>query len=295
MQSEGGKSSFPNSSVALIRFAFIGLIALAACCVWLGSTFSPLRKDALAEGDGAAMALAVTSGGDCEELSCVVPSGESFTLAVEAAPAPPQYFLVQTYIDFGQGLMYQPTLGPGDEWIWPDCNPSIALRYSPGPTSVFHGCETGFLPPEPTSSYTGVLFEMTLKCVVDGSHEIQLLPFGAPPANDNGALFKDTDNSTIVPKISNLTVECGFAELGPTETSAPTATPPPFAPGDVDCDGSVSSRDAALLLQLSARLVNQLDCQDAGDVNRDGVVDALDASLVLQYSAGLIPELVEAG
>jgi hypothetical protein len=58
--------------------------------------------------------------------------------------------------------------------------------------------------------------------------------------------------------------------------------------GDVDCDGSVTAIDAALILQLVAALVGGLECPQ-GDVNRDGNTTAVDAALVLQLVAGLIP------
>jgi Tol biopolymer transport system component len=77
-----------------------------------------------------------------------------------------------------------------------------------------------------------------------------------------------------------------------TPTPRPTATPtPPARPGDVNCDGSVTSIDAALVLQYSAGLLDDLRCGGFGDVNRDGVVNAIDAALVLQHVAGLLARL----
>lgn len=60
--------------------------------------------------------------------------------------------------------------------------------------------------------------------------------------------------------------------------------------GDVDCNGSANSIDAALILQKTARLINTLACEDAGDVNNDGLLNAVDAALILQKDAGLIDE-----
>lgn len=60
------------------------------------------------------------------------------------------------------------------------------------------------------------------------------------------------------------------------------------APGDVNCDGVVTSIDAALLLQLSAGLVDDLACDAKADATQDGSVDSRDAALVLQHVAGLI-------
>ena len=86
--------------------------------------------------------------------------------------------------------------------------------------------------------------------------------------------------------------------LGPKATPAPTATPgptatptPPTLAGDADCDGAVTSIDAALVLQHSAALLDALPCPAAGDVNGDGLVNAVDAALILQHVAGLIDSL----
>lgn len=57
--------------------------------------------------------------------------------------------------------------------------------------------------------------------------------------------------------------------------------------GDVDCDGRVNSKDAALILQLEAGLVASLPCEENGDVNGDGEVTADDALLILFMEAGL--------
>ncbi len=61
--------------------------------------------------------------------------------------------------------------------------------------------------------------------------------------------------------------------------------------GDVDCDGEVSSIDAALILQLTAGVVGFLLCQEFSDVNGDGNTTSVDAALILQFTAGIIPRL----
>ncbi len=82
-------------------------------------------------------------------------------------------------------------------------------------------------------------------------------------------------------------------------TASDLPTPPP---GDADCNGAVTSVDAALVLQFDAGLVDILTftCLLVADVNEDGAVNALDATLILQFVAGLLdnfetPLVMESG
>ncbi len=75
----------------------------------------------------------------------------------------------------------------------------------------------------------------------------------------------------------------------PTVTPTPTATATPLGPpGDVDCDRIVTSIDAALLLQFSAALIQELPCEAGADVNEDGHVDARDAAFIMRMQAGFV-------
>lgn len=58
--------------------------------------------------------------------------------------------------------------------------------------------------------------------------------------------------------------------------------------GDANCDGQVDSIDALVTLQLTAGLIDTVDCPENADVNGDGEINALDAALILQHVADLI-------
>ncbi|MCH7699554.1 MAG: dockerin type I repeat-containing protein, partial [Chloroflexi bacterium] len=78
----------------------------------------------------------------------------------------------------------------------------------------------------------------------------------------------------------------------PTVGPTTTATPLPAADlGDVDCSGSVTSIDAALVLQFTANLLGALPCQDAADANANGEINSIDATLILQFTAGFFQTL----
>ncbi|OGO51523.1 MAG: hypothetical protein A2148_01185 [Chloroflexi bacterium RBG_16_68_14] len=80
-------------------------------------------------------------------------------------------------------------------------------------------------------------------------------------------------------------------EHGAITCVVPAPPPPPVTPGDVNCDGRVTSRDAQLVLQLEARLIRSLPCQENADVNGDGEINSVDAALILQFVAGLLDSL----
>ena len=93
---------------------------------------------------------------------------------------------------------------------------------------------------------------------------------------------------TIPPPVTDLDLRLDCGEE-PTPTSTPV--PPTGLSGDVNCNGSVNSIDAALVLQFIAGLVPSLNCQADADVNENGDVNSIDAAILLQFIAGLIPGL----
>lgn len=112
-----------------------------------------------------------------------------------------------------------------------------------------------------------------------------------PPANSTQ--YDDiglTDGVTYWYRVA-ATNAIGMSGYSNVVSGTATALPTP-PPGDANCDGSVTSVDAALILQLDAGLVSSLPCIEFADVNEDGSVNAIDATLVLQFDAGLIDSLI---
>ena len=62
-------------------------------------------------------------------------------------------------------------------------------------------------------------------------------------------------------------------------------------PGDVNCSGTLTVVDAALILQYDAGIISSLPCPENADVNHDGHINPVDAALILQFDAGLIDHL----
>ncbi len=135
--------------------------------------------------------------------------------------------------------------------------------------------------------------------------ETPVVPTPAPPTLTPTLTASPTAPSTTVAPTETATVPAAPSTPPPpsatptnvpaisatplsTSTSVPTPTPPV---GDADCSGSVTSIDAALVLQLSAGLVASLSCEEFADANEDGELNSIDAALILQFVAGLLDSL----
>ena len=115
--------------------------------------------------------------------------------------------------------------------------------------------------------------------------EVPPTPTGVPPT----ATEVPPTATEVPPTATGISPTA--TDVPPTATGAPpTATPTtPLTnvPGDVDCSGFTNAIDAALILQLSASLVDALACDGNADLSRDGLIDSIDAAIVLQCVAAL--------
>lgn len=113
---------------------------------------------------------------------------------------------------------------------------------------------------------------------------------GSPSLATAGAGPGDLLSPAVPPVVARSAATLGLVASDDVDAIACETTLEPVA-GDTNCDGRVDSVDAALLLQLAARLLDRLPCPASADVNRDGALDTLDAMLVLQFHARLLSSL----
>jgi plastocyanin len=161
----------------------------------------------------------------------------------------------------------------------------------------------------PTQSNTPTITNTPTQTNTPGAHT-------STPTQADTATMTNTPAAT--PTGSTVPPSATTTLATPTDTEEPSATPTPQptatgtstpAPtvtatstptvattiGDVDCNGSVTAIDGALILQRAAGLLALLPCPENADTNGDGREDAIDATLVLQFNAGLIDHLPPGG
>lgn len=104
--------------------------------------------------------------------------------------------------------------------------------------------------------------------------------YGDPPRCSTNFLRVDSDGAGI------------HVAPGPGRTPTPTRTRDwDTSLGDVDCNGTISSVDALMILQHHGGLIASLPCESKGDVDGDGAIGPADATLILRFSAGLLHAL----
>ncbi|MCH7698855.1 MAG: hypothetical protein IH865_07955 [Chloroflexi bacterium] len=227
----------PAAVGALALSGVVTLLGLmAGGIIWHGSdpasaaTGGPEMGLSVLPGDSATCPPGIDPGHVC------IGVGNSFTLSVEAIGIPAiGYVLMQSYIVYGADLDYNQAPG---EVVWPGCSilgGSNLWDAAGGVTTdlaaavaVSHGCLSGLLPPQPKSNHIGALVSLSFNCsATSSSTEVKLLPQGDAIALTNGALYKDFNGSSVIPKVSNLFVDCVGPTPTPTHTPTHTPTPTP--------------------------------------------------------------------
>ena len=105
------------------------------------------------------------------------------------------------------------------------------------------------------------------------------------------SLVLDSDDRPIVAYFDSANADLKLLHcFDPTCSAKPIQTPDEFH-GDANCNDSVDSIDAAIILQWNAGLLESLTCPERADANDNGTVDSIDAALVLQFTAHLLDRL----
>lgn len=227
-------------SLALLSIPLMAIVALA----W-GQVANATVQ---AAGTGPEMSLTISGPGvSCSDGVCDAPFGGDIMLTVDIVTAPIEgYILVQTYIDYGSDLIYQPRAEAADELIWPDAgSDEVVLRFELAPGEVNHGGLTGLIPPLPASSYEGTILELDLVCSDAFSQTaVRMLPLSDTRTSGAAFAFNDGTTQVDVPtKTNTVVVNCGEApprgEAPPPPTpSQPTSLPSTGTFGTADSDSA---------------------------------------------------------
>lgn len=269
----------------------------------------------------------------CSEDTCILPPGAPFTLSVEIlgfpdgeddvgftnnhpAPIPvePGYFGAQTFIDYGEDLVYNAAGAAADEILWPDCESATAVSGQFTPQTVNHGCVSGLIS-RPISTHVGPFLELSFTCSVQPSRTlvrfivlgdetvlgirvgtdgipVDIVAGGSATALQQEQLIIQTSRPQEVqfePKVNALTVFCGDP---PTPTNTPTITPggptPTTTPTPTITPTPSPSPSPTAAVTPTATLPSTLPC---GDTNGDRVVNSQDALWVLWFASGQVPFL----
>ncbi len=217
--------------LALLSIPLMAILALA----W-GQAANPTVH---AAGTGPEMALSVSGPGiTCSGGECDAPLGGDIMLTIDIVTAPIEgYILVQTYIDIGLDLSYQPRAEAAEELVWPDAgSDEVVLRSEIAPGEVAHGALTGLIPPLPASSYEGIILEFDLVCSDSFSRTaIRILPKSDTRTSGTTFAFYEGDIQVEVPpKANTVVVNCG---------EAPPPGPPP-GPTSLPSTGTFGGADS---------------------------------------------------
>lgn len=148
--------------------------------------------------------------------------------------------------------------------------PTPAATNTPNPTAVPTFTPTDAAAPTPTDTKTpGPTTKLTFTPMPSPIATLTFTPTSTPTATNTPS---PTATRTFTP------------------TDAPTPAPEGRV-GDADCSGSVTSIDAALILQFNAGLFASISCEELADADGDGELTSIDALLILQFVAGLLESL----
>ena len=210
------------------------LVVAAVLALLLGVSAQSIDRVSAASGGGPEMALSLASGGTCDvpQTICQVTLGTKFEISVDVVEVPggiyPGYQKVHAWVHYGDALGDQANAGSVKDLsvTWPDGEPANFLSTntdqggSANLDSISWASSTGLIAGA-TSFYTGRVYTVSLTCTsTESTTLIELLPLGESPAGTAGAKFQSF-GIDIVPKVSDLTINCKGMAPTPTPTLAP--------------------------------------------------------------------------
>ena len=210
------------------------LAVAAVLALLLGVSAQSIDRVSAASGGGPEMALSLASGGTCDvpQTICQVTLDTKFEISVDVVEVPggiyPGYQKVHAWVHYGDALGDQANAGSVKDLsvTWPDGEPANFLSTnteqggSANLDSISWASSTGIIA-GPTSFYTGRVYTVSLTCTsTESTTLIELLPLGESPAGTAGAKFQSF-GIDIVPKVSDLTINCKGMAPTPTPTLAP--------------------------------------------------------------------------